>query len=308
MKESIKKIVKYTVAYPYLVLRKYVDRKLESANPSKLMQRIYKRNMGMKLNLRNPKSLDDKIYYLSYNSDTQQWSNLADKVKVRDYVIINGLSSILCKLYGVYNSSSEIDYGKLPEAFVMKTNNASATTIIVKDKNKLDKNAANEQLDAWLKVDYGKITATPHYSKIEPKILIEEYLHDDSIMNKSSLADYKFYCINGRPEAVMVYTGRIPNTHIMKRMMYDMNWEPHEEWIWDKKTIERNVVRPFCFEEMKRIVEILAHPFVFVRVDLYLVNNKIYFGEMTFTPGHRSTSETFQKKFGALINISNVRI
>lgn len=308
MNKHLKKILKYTIAYPYLLYRKYVDKKLAITAPSKLMQRMYRRNMGRKLNLKEPCTLDDKIYYLSYNSNTSLWSDLADKVKVRDYVVRCGLSGILCKLYGVYSSSNEIKYDDLPESFVIKTNNASATNIIVKDKEKLNVQAVNSQLDKWLKIDYGKITATPHYSKIEPKILVEEYLHDDSKMNKTSLADYKFYCINGRPEAVMIYTGRIPNTHIMKRTMYDMDWNPHEEWIWDKKTIVTDIEKPRKFEEMKQIVEKLARPFVFVRVDLYYVNDKIYFGELTFTPGHRSTSDIFQRKFGSLIDISNVRI
>ncbi len=303
MNAKLKSVIKRTVAYPYLLLRKYVDDKLSRSNPSRLMQRIYRRNMGKCLNLKNPKNLNEKIYYISYNSDTSLWTELADKVKVRDYITKAGFQDILCKLYGVYNSSNEIDYESLPKSFVMKTNNASATNIIVKDKSNLDIKTTNTQLDEWLKLEYGRITATPHYSRIEPKILIEEYLHDDNPINQVSLADYKFYCINGEPKAVMIYTERVPNSHIMKRMMYDMDWLPHMDWIGKKCVIGTSVEKPSTFDEMKRIASVLSKPFAFVRVDFYNVNNKVIFGEMTFTPGHIETSELFLEKFGKEIKI-----
>ncbi len=302
---KINNALKYTILYPLVLAKKSYEKYLMQHNPIKLMKLRYKSNMGIPLDLDNPQTLDEKINYLSFYSDTSLWSELADKVKVREYVTKNGFPEILNDLYGVYETPDEIDFESLPNQFVIKTNNASATNIFVKDKSKLDIKDTKRKLSKWLKIDYGYKTATPHYSRIKPLILIEKYLVENANYN-ISLTDYKIYCFHGQPKYIFVFSDRIANTHEYSKMIYDTNWEPHPEFINKKLKIANIKPKPKSLEKMLRIAEKLSKPFPFVRVDLYEIDNKPVFSELTFTPGHNSAaSPSFLKVMGDLVDISN---
>lgn len=162
--------------FPVIWLRRKHDDYLKRTNPEKLFSIYHKRSTGVYLNIDKPKTLDDKIAYMAFRTDTSEWSRLADKVRVREYVEECGYGDNLPKLYGVWEKAADIEFDKLPTAFVIKTNNASATNILVRDKSKIDQATVRKQLDEWLKIDYGYDTCQPHYSRIKPLILAEEYL------------------------------------------------------------------------------------------------------------------------------------
>lgn len=299
MNNNIKRILK-----PLIWLRRVHDNYLRKNNPKRLFSIFHFRTTGHFLNTKNPKTLDDKVAYLAFNTDTSEWSRLADKVRVREYVESCGFGNYLPELFGTWDNAEEIDFSKLPNSFAIKTNNASATNIIVRDKNKIDIKDTCEQLNRWLAIDYGYLTCQPHYSKIPPKILAEELLVDDNPSNRGkSLPDYKFYCVNGTPLYVFVYTDRVPNSHIMKRTVYDMNWKQHPEFLGKRTVAGPEIVKPISFEKMKEMASYLSRPFPFVRVDFYEVNSKPIFGEMTFTPGMIEASDTFNALLGSLIHI-----
>ena len=111
--------------------------------------RFYK-IFGRKLNLKNPKDLNEKILWLSLMSDTTEWSRLADKYAVREYVKENSLENILVKLYGKWNRVEDIDWNTLPQSFVIKTNNGAGTVMVVNDKNKLDIDKTKKIINKWL--------------------------------------------------------------------------------------------------------------------------------------------------------------
>lgn len=259
---------------------------------------MYYYTLGREINLKNPKSLDEKIIYMSFFTDTTLWSRCADKVAVRDYVKEHGFGYMLNEVYGVYERPQEIDYNKLPSGFVIKTNHASGTNIIVKNKQELDISKTNEQLEKWLKMDYSRVSGDPHYSSIKPLILIEKLLSDNSSYNTdTSLADFKFFCINGTPVAVEMMTDRFNHTH--KRRFYDMDWNPHDEWMLEGYPVAEISEKPVPFEEMKQAAITLSKDFCFVRVDFYVINNKPVFGELTFTPGATECSQLFLEEQGA---------
>lgn len=260
----------------------------------------YYRNFHRKLQLKKPVLFHDKIFWLACNTDTSMWSKLADKYEVREYVASCYGDKILNKLLGVYDNPESIDYDALPQQFILKTTNGSATYIIVKDKACFDKEEAHKKLKYWLKFKYGDITGQPHYSKIPPRIIAESLLVQDNDPNKA-LIDYKFYCFNGQPYYCLTYSDRVLNTHIAHRMIYDMQWQAHPEF-FDKKVKEANSSRLDCprnFEQMIEIAGVLSKGFPFVRVDLYNIEDKPMFGEFTFTP-ELSTHFTyeFQKELG----------
>lgn len=171
----MKKVIHYLL-FPAIILRRKYDNYLKRTNPEKLFSIYHKRSTGVSLNIDNPKTLDDKIAYMAFRTDTSEWSRLADKVRVREYVEECGFGEYLPHLYGVWEKAADIDFDELPTSFVIKTNNASATNILVQDKSKIDEVQVRNQLDEWLKIDYGYETCQPHYSKIKPLILAEEFL------------------------------------------------------------------------------------------------------------------------------------
>lgn len=263
---------------------------------------MYKLNTGRKVNLENPQTLDDKIIYMSFFTDTTRWSELADKINVRDYISECGFGYILPKQIGVYESPEDIEFSSLPEeGFVIKTNNASGTNIIVRNKKEADVERIKCQLSKWLKWDYSKISGDPHYTKIKPRILVEELLHDNSRYNTPSLADYKFFCANGNVLCVEMMTDRTQNSH--KRRFYDPEWNVKDEWMLKGFPIADIAEKPVPYDEMLLIARKLSTSFQFVRVDFYVINNKPVFGELTFTPGATECSAELENYLGDNIKL-----
>lgn len=119
----------------------------------------------------------------------------------------------------------------------------------------------------------------------------------------NSLNDFKFYCVNGEPLYVIVYTDRVANSHDMKRTIYDIDWQLHQEYLGRLAVPGPEIERPKSFDLMKEMAAKQSSPFPFVRIDFYEINDKPVFGEMTFTPGMQETSTEFVKLLGSRINI-----
>lgn len=284
----------YNLLRPFVpIIRRY---------PKFILSLRYRKALGRRLEIKNPQSFYDKIFWLSCNSDTQMWSKLADKYAVREFIKEKIGEEYLPKLYGVFDSAKDVDFSKLPNSFVIKTNNGCASNFLVRDKENTDLEKIRKELAYWLKFPYGELTGQRHYSRIIPRIIAEEFMYQET-NPKAALIDYKFYCFNGKPMYCNVLSDRVFNTHRVKKHMYDMDWKPIPEMFASTEDLQE-IDKPVTFEEMKRIVEILARGFSYVRVDLYEINKKIKFGEMTFMPGmDMGWTEQVQKHFGDLIKL-----
>lgn len=245
-----------------------------------------------------PRSFYDKLFWMSCHCDTSRWSQLADKVQVRDYVSAKCGADLLPKLFGVYDTADEIDFDALPDRFVLKTNNGCGTNYIVRSKLHCDRNAIRRGLSKVLVFPYGKLTGQLHYSAIKPKIIAEELMFEESDP-EATLSDYKFFCFMGEPKYCYVVSNRVfDERHSHHRMIYDMLGNPHPECFEEGSLLSEPNVPP-SLSEMERIAKVLSADFPFVRVDLYVVNGKVKFGEMTFTPGmHSGFTEAFQSLLG----------
>lgn len=238
------------------------------------------------VNWKNPKDLQqyEFVNYINrYKSkNLQDLADLTDKVKVREFVTERIGEKFLTKLYGVWDKPDDIDFKSLPQKFVLKTNNGCGTNVIIQDKEKeLDQETVKKNLKKWLHFPYGALSGQPHYSMIEPKILAEEYLEENK--NKKSLPrDYKFFCFNGEPKFICIYEDRQVNGHDVKKMVYDLDWKPMPDKVINPVIKDRPI--PPSLKEMIEISRILSKGFDFVRVDLYEIDGKPVFGEMTFTP------------------------
>lgn len=285
---KIKKIVQNISPNMYLYLqekkKEIVYLKRKHTNPNRypqLLEKRYYELTGVKMDIKHPKTYSQKIQWLKLYDPNPNRSMLTDKVAVREWIKEKIGEEYLIPIYGVYNSFDEIDFDKLPNQFVMKTNHSSGWNIVVKDKNNFDKKNAKKKFEKWLARDYAFWTEyEPHYSSITPKIVIEKYMEDSS----GNLTDYKFLCFDDKPEFVWVDFDRFSNH---KRNVYDMNWklQPWSQFTYENYLPEGGVPIPNGFDDMKRIANILCQGFIHVRVDLYNIEGKIYFGEMTFTNG-----------------------
>ena len=237
----------------------------------------FRSTFAKRLHLWHPKSLNEKLIWLSLYWRHPLKTLCADKVKVRDYVSGKGLSGILTPVLGIYSSSNEIPFEKLPAQFVLKCNHGCAYNIIVEDQNLCDFRQICQQLDAWLAETYhGGITEL-HYKDIHPHLIIcEKYLCKD---NQKQLVDYKIHCLNGTPEYVQVCYDR-DEKGIAHRASYSLEWEPLHYF----KEQECVVEKPNSLEKMISYAKVLSADFPFVRVDFYEVDDKPILSELTFTP------------------------
>jgi len=283
---------------------------------------FYRKTSNKELNLKDPRDYNEKLEWLKIYSDTSQWTECADKYKVRNYIRKCGLEHILTDLYGVWKDPDEIDFSGLPDKFVLKANHGFGKTILVRNKSELDIAETRLTLKKWLKDRYGLMTFEPHHWNIERRILAEELLQDDfNTSLSSSLIDYKFWCVNGEPEVVVTMLNRrnvsVGSSEDQERSSfkagaYDLNWNLHPEMLTDAPALPTDapLPKPYCFDEMIRICRELSKPFPTVRVDLYEVNNRVYFGELTFTPGGNKNyfSDELFLKMGAKIDLTSVKL
>lgn len=225
-----------------------------------------------------------------------------------------GLKEILPKLYGVWYHIDEIDFTPLPSSFILKANNGDGkgTNLIVRDKDKMNDKRKKEilsTLDKWLKrKDIGILHAEPQYKDMTPCIIAEEMLVQSA--DSESLIDYKIWCINGKAHYICVYYDRDVEGGKAYKLTYDLEWNAHPEYaIFTSDYPQGNLLpKPKNLEKMIQIAEQLSESFPEVRVDLYNIDGKIYFGELTFTSQGGlmdSFSQEFLTELGSLIDIKD---
>ena len=272
---NYKKIIKnQEIRFKILNLLKFI--------PDKTMLKIqYRIKTGRKLNLKNPQRFTEKIQWYKLNYKNQILPKCVDKYEVRKYIKSKGLDYTLNELYGVYDSFDEIDFDMLPQKFVMKVTNGGGgiDVIICQDKNILDKNDTKKQIEKAMKRKQGVLGREWPYEKVIPRIIVEKYIeHPD----EEGLLDYKFYCFNGEPKFLLLINRKSNNTK--EKSIYDINFKLLQYKYIDYNAIDKRIKKPEKFDDMIKIAEKLSEDFPFVRVDLYNVNGKIIFGELTFFP------------------------
>lgn len=246
----------------------------------------FRKMFGKKLDLNNPKDINEKILWLSLFSDITEWTRLADKYAVRQYVEEVGLGKYLVPLYGKWDKADDVDWQSLPNSFVLKSNNGSGTVLVVEDKNSIDQEQVTKLLDKWLKTDIAASTTEFQYADIKPCIIAEELLDFTKDENKSSSAiDYKIWCFNGEPHYIWACKNRVVGQHT-EVALFDLEWNYlPEKSIFNEHYREQDelVTKPKNLDEMIMVAKTLSKSFPVVRIDLYNINGRIYFGEMTFT-------------------------
>lgn len=253
---------------------------IKRVSPTFYVKYQYKYITHHKLNLKNPIRYTEKLQYLRLFVYPKMplVSKCASRDGVREYIKENGLEKYLIPIYGVFDTFEDIDFNKLPNQFVLKCTHACAFNKIVLNKDEIDKKQLKKQFHKWLKTNYGNKTIEKHYSSIKPRIIVEKYIGE---LNDLPL-EYKIHVFNGKARSLYVVSGRGKD---IRYNNYYIDWTPFDGSQFNgwKKT-DYPLTKPNNFDEMVSLSETLAKPFPFVRVDLYNINGKIYFSEMTFTP------------------------
>ena len=257
-------------------------KRLESLPEEKyndLIEKEYLKVFGNILDWNNLRTYTEKMQWEKIYNKNPIKTTLTDKYAVREWVEGKIGKDYLIPLIGVWDSFDNIDFDLLPKQFVLKTNHGTGTNLIVKDKNKINMRRAKRMFDDWMKTDYAFTNSLQlHYRDIKRKIIAEKYLET----NLGELQDYKFLCFDGKPCFCWVDLGRY-SKHT--RTVFDMNWKL-QPWTQASYGIANyDIPMPKNFDMMIDIANILSKGFSHVRVDLYNVDGKIYFGEMTFTNG-----------------------
>ena len=275
-----------------------------------VISKVYKKKFGKELNWKDPKDLNEKINWLKVYSDTSLWVICADKLKVREY--ISSLGHILVPLLGYWKRPKDIDWHILPKQFVLKANNGSGDVFVVRDKSAVKKEEIINYYNKIFGEPFGVFSGEPHYRKIEPFIIAETLLDDSKQPIKvSSPTDFKVWCFNGEPYSIWVYYNRTKD-HVYVES-YDLNWTFHpENTVFTDHFINGggNYPKPLELVEMLDYAKKISRGFPEVRVDFYIIDHKVYFGEMTFTcnGGYMDNfSEKCLIEMGNQINLNDVQ-
>lgn len=258
-----------------------------------------------KLDLKNPKTFNEKLQWLKLHDRKTEYTVMVDKYEAKRYVAERIGEQYIIPTLGIWEHFDEIDFESLPNQFVLKCTHDSGGLVVCKDKSKLNKSTAREKIERSLKCNYYLSSREWPYKNVPPRIIAEKYMSDiqNAADEESSLKDYKFYCFSGEPK--FLYISDRLDDHTKARVSFaNMKWESAPFGRTDYREFEELPERPQHFEEMIKLARVLSEGFTFLRVDLYEINKKVYFGELTFHPcaGFMPFKpEEWDKKLGQLI-------
>lgn len=235
----------------------------------------YRLIMRKKLNLKNPQTFNEKLQWLKLYDRNPEYTKMVDKYEVRKYIAETVGEEYLIPLLGVWDKFEDIDFDVLPDQFVLKCTHDSGGLVICKDKLKLDFDVAKKKIKKSLKRNYFWQSREWPYKNVNPKIIAEEYMVDES---GTELKDYKIFCFNGEPKFLFVATDRPYDTRFD---FFDMEFN-HLPFLNGHLNADRELNRPDGLEKMIEIAKKLSKNMKQVRIDFYDINGKVYFGEITF--------------------------
>lgn len=253
------------------------------------------------LKLKNLKKFSDKMQWIKIYGGLERYTKYVDKLEVRNFISKTIGNKYLVPLLGVWDNFEDIPFDKLPDKFVLKLTHGSGYIYICKDKSKLEKNELKKTITNWMKESFYIKTREIQYKLCKPMIICEKYLENEL----GEFTDYKIFCSNGKPHIIEVVWDRF--TDHKGDVYKDLNWRTLDISYIGFPYSKKRLKKPENLKEMLNVSKKLSKIFPFVRVDLYSINNQIYFGELTFTPAsglERFDPPEADYKLGELIDLS----
>lgn len=285
-KEFLNHNTKQSLFYPksnlIVKIKSLRNKLLGNVSPKILSSILYSETFGSKIQDMNDSDFNKMLYMMAFYSDTREWTMLADKLNVRNYIANKGLSKILPEVYNVWENAESINYETLPLQYVLKCNHDNGSAIIIFDNYSTDKKFITEFYKKKLGICFGIETAEPHYKKIPHKVFAEEFIENDKSFS-DSLVSYKFFSFYGRADYCQVIYDSKHHKNQKSIIYKTCNWEKQIGFIL-KNEGNIDVPCPNSIKEMVEVIKILTSHIPFCRVDLYESQNKVYFSELTFMP------------------------
>jgi hypothetical protein len=268
------------------------------------LKKKYKQVFNKKLNLKNPQTFNEKIQWLKLYDRNPAYHKMIDKYEAKEFVANIIGNEFIVETYGVWSRFDDINFDTLPNQFVLKCTHDAASTIICNDKKSFDFESAKEKLTKALKINYYRYENKQWaYKNITPRIIAEKLIKNNS--DAKPIEDYKFMVFNQRVKCTFVCSGR-KSKEGLKVTFFDNDWVklPFERYYKSKDGIPK----PKYFEKMKLLAEKISKEVgnQFIRVDFYEIDDKIYFGEITFYPGggiEDFTPEKWDYELGSWIDL-----
>lgn len=292
---------------PKLYYHILIDKLSYNLDDKTYLNRQYKRKFDKNIDFENPKTFNEKLQWLKLYDRNPLYTTLVDKYKVKKWVSDKIGQEYVIPVFGVWNRFNEIDFSKLPNQFVLKTNHGSGGVVICRSKvdneyfsregKRLSLCNVKRLITKSLKENYYLKGREWPYKNVERKIFAEKFMIDES---GYELKDYKFYCFNGVPEYVLVASERHKG---VKFDYFDINFEHVDCRPEDNATTMPQ--KPKNYDEMVTLSRVLSQNIPHVRVDWYNVDGKIYFGELTFfDSGGLEDKREWDVVFGNMIDLS----
>lgn len=246
--------------------------------PNKMFLKLkYKKYFNKKLNLSNPRTFNEKIQWLKLNDYKEFYPHIVDKIDVKKYITEVLGNGYIIPTIGIWKDFFDINFEELPNSFVLKCTHDSGGIVICKDKSTFDFDNAKKKIIRCMKRNFYYQTREKPYKFIKPRIICEPYMENHGC----ELIDFKIHNFNGKPEIILVCSNRFSNVGLCEDF-YDIKWNhldikrPNRPW---------NIIdRPNELDEMLELAKKLSKGFKFLRTDFYIIDGKIYVGELTLYP------------------------
>lgn len=247
----------------------------------KYIQKRFNVMMPYKLDLNSPRTFNEKLQWLKLYNRKDEYTIMVDKYLAKEYVGNKIGFEHIIPTFGVWESFDEINFDELPDKFVLKCTHDSGGVIICKKKSEFDYAKAKKIINRSLKRNFYYLGREWPYKNVKPRIIAEQYMED--IENSDDLTDFKVHCFSGEPKAIQVIYDRFKDSG-MKNEHYDLNWNKIPFGRGKYLTTNVDFPKPDCLNEILYYAKQLSTGIPFLRVDFYIINKKVYFGEMTFFP------------------------
>lgn len=270
--------IKRIINNPFIIISYLGCKGLLNWIPDKpYLKMVFKANVNMKLDLKNPKTFNEKLQWLKLNDRKSEYTKLVDKYEVRNYIEKTIGKEYLIPLIGIWDKFDDIDFDKLPNKFVLKCTHDSGSVFICTNKSTFNIKEVKKKINKALKKNYFYVAREWPYKNVKPRIICEKFIEGKN----TTPDDYKFLCFNGKVKLIEVHIDRFENH---KQDFYDENWNK-TSISQDGTTSTYIKEKPKQFEEMIKLSEKIAKNKYHVRVDWFISGEKIYFGEITFYDG-----------------------
>ncbi len=273
----------------------------KNMNDKEYLSWLYRARMGRLPDLNHPKSFNEKLQWLKLNDRKPEYTEMVDKYLAKKYVEKRIGEKYIIPTLGVWDEFDQIEFEKLPDQFVLKTTHDSGGVVICKDKANFDKAAAKRKLEKSLKRNYYWAEREWPYKNVKPRIIAENYL---SFLNGSDLVEYKVFCFNGKPALFLICKGE-GHTDERTNDFYDLEFN-HIPVTVTCPNAKEKCQKPDEYEELLELSRKLAKNTYQLRVDLYVINHKIYFGELTFFHDSgccKFNPPEWDKRFGDMLKL-----